>query len=61
MFKRIQPRARGTAFGIKRRMAHIIVTLTDVEAMAEAAERQKPEANLPAAPALQESAPAPAN
>jgi len=29
MFKRIQPRARGTAFPIKRRMAHIIVTLTD--------------------------------
>jgi large subunit ribosomal protein L22 len=29
MFKRIQPRARGTAFQIKRRMAHIIVTLTD--------------------------------
>jgi large subunit ribosomal protein L22 len=29
MFKRIQPRARGTAFPIKRRMSHIIVTLTD--------------------------------
>ena len=29
MFKRIQPRARGTAFGIKRRLAHIIVGLTD--------------------------------
>jgi len=28
-FKRIQPRARGTAFQIKRRLAHIIVTLTD--------------------------------
>src|SRR5579871_1512904 len=26
MYKRIQPRARGTAFQIKRRMAHIIVT-----------------------------------
>src|SRR5262245_19459402 len=26
MFKRIQPRARGTAFQIKRRMSHIIVT-----------------------------------
>jgi len=36
MFKRIRPRARGTAFGIKRRMAHIIVTLTDVDAMNEA-------------------------
>src|SRR5438128_11224297 len=30
-FKRIQPRARGTAFQIKRRMAHIIVTLADPE------------------------------
>jgi large subunit ribosomal protein L22 len=29
MFKRIQPRARGTAFQIKRRMAHIIVALVD--------------------------------
>ena len=38
MFKRIQPRARGTAFGIKRRMAHIVVTVTDVEAMASALE-----------------------
>ena len=28
-FKRIQPRARGTAFMIKRRLAHIVVTLTD--------------------------------
>ncbi len=28
-FKRIQPRARGTAFGIKRRMSHIHVTLSD--------------------------------
>jgi large subunit ribosomal protein L22 len=32
MFKRIQPRARGTAFPIKRRMAHIRVTLTDPSA-----------------------------
>jgi len=31
MFKRIQPRARGTAFQIKRRMSHIIVTLADAE------------------------------
>lgn len=29
MFKRIQPRARGTAFGIKRRLAHIVVTLAE--------------------------------
>ena len=27
MFKRIRPRARGMAFGIKRRMAHIRVSL----------------------------------
>src|SRR5436190_17545916 len=33
MFKRIQPRARGTAFMIKRRLAHIVVTLTDLEAL----------------------------
>jgi large subunit ribosomal protein L22 len=31
MFKRIQPRARGTAFQIKRRMSHIIVALVDPE------------------------------
>ena len=29
MYKRIQPRARGTAFPIKRRMSHIHVTLSD--------------------------------
>lgn len=34
MFKRIQPRARGTAFQIKRRMSHIIVTLVDPEDLA---------------------------
>jgi large subunit ribosomal protein L22 len=33
MFKRIRPRARGTAFMIKRRLSHIVVTLTDVEAL----------------------------
>jgi large subunit ribosomal protein L22 len=32
MFKRIRPRARGTAFGIKRRLAHIVVALLDAEA-----------------------------
>ncbi|MBA4063118.1 MAG: 50S ribosomal protein L22 [Isosphaera sp.] len=31
MFKRIQPRARGTAFSIKRRMSHIVVALSDPE------------------------------
>ncbi len=30
-FKRIQPRARGTAFGILRRMSHIVVSLSDPE------------------------------
>jgi hypothetical protein len=37
MFKRIRPRARGTAFGIKRRLAHIVVAVTDLEAVATAA------------------------
>lgn len=36
MFKRIQPRARGTAFGILKRLAHIHVTVTDLEAVEEA-------------------------
>src|SRR5258708_139718 len=31
MFKRIMPRARGTAYPIKRRMAHIIVSLVEGE------------------------------
>jgi ribosomal protein L22 len=31
MFKRIRPRARGMAFGIKRRMAHIKVALDAVQ------------------------------
>ncbi len=38
MFKRIQPRARGTAFQIKRRLAHIVVTLTDPVAARAAAD-----------------------
>lgn len=37
MYKRIRPRARGTAFMILKRLSHIVVTLTDVEAMAQAA------------------------
>jgi ribosomal protein L22 len=32
MFKRIRPRARGMAFGIKRRMSHIKVSLDAVAA-----------------------------
>ncbi len=31
MMKRIMPRARGTAYSIKRRLAHIHVTLSDLE------------------------------
>jgi large subunit ribosomal protein L22 len=31
MLKRIQPRARGTAYPIKRRYAHIHLTLADLE------------------------------
>ena len=57
MFKRIRPRARGTAFGIKRRLAHIIVTLTDIEAMestieAEATRELAAEAATASTPAL---------
>ena len=36
MFKRIRPRARGTAFGIKRRLAHIVVTVIDADAVGSA-------------------------
>ena len=36
-FKRIQPRARGTAFGILRRMSHIVVSLSDPEDLEPAA------------------------
>src|ERR1700682_2792410 len=32
MMKRIMPRARGTAYVIKRRLAHIHLTLSDLEA-----------------------------
>ncbi|MSU78087.1 MAG: 50S ribosomal protein L22 [Gemmataceae bacterium] len=31
MMKRFQPRARGSAFPIKRRFAHIIVTVSDMQ------------------------------
>jgi large subunit ribosomal protein L22 len=34
MFKRIQPRARGTAFGIQKKLSHIIVKVTDPNAVA---------------------------
>jgi large subunit ribosomal protein L22 len=35
MVKRIQPRARGTAYPIKRRYSHIRVTLSDLDEGAE--------------------------
>ena len=35
MTKRIMPRARGTAYVIKRRLSHISVTLSDMEEEAE--------------------------
>ncbi len=40
MYKRIQPRARGTAFSILKRLAHIHVTVTDVEAIAAMEEQE---------------------
>jgi large subunit ribosomal protein L22 len=49
MFKRIRPRARGTAFQIKRRLAHIIVTLTDLESLEEARAAETPAATAPTA------------
>ena len=33
MFKRIRPRARGMAFGIKKRMSHIRVSLDSLDAV----------------------------
>ena len=50
MFKRIQPRARGTAFMIKRRLAHIVVTLTDVEALEASQAGEAPAATTPTTP-----------
>ena len=69
MFKRIQPRARGTAFQIKRRMSHIIVTLADPEDLLppELMEPEMTDTTAPAptgdatpAPATETPAPAPA-
>jgi large subunit ribosomal protein L22 len=56
-FKRIQPRARGTAFGILRRMSHIIVSLSDPPEVAdEAAADEVPAASgTPALPAPAET------
>jgi large subunit ribosomal protein L22 len=50
MFKRIQPRARGTAFQIKRRMSHIIVTLSDAEETAPPDTTPTTTAETPATP-----------
>lgn len=55
MFKRIRPRARGTAFGIKRRLAHIVVTVVDQESLEAAiapaeAPTSAPVAGAPALP-----------
>jgi large subunit ribosomal protein L22 len=47
MFKRIRPRARGTAFGIKRRLAHIVVTVVDQEALDAANAAPTPPATVP--------------
>src|SRR5436309_10912540 len=38
IMKRIMPRARGTAYPIKKRYSHIHVTLSDLEPVAEAPE-----------------------
>jgi len=38
MMKRIMPRARGTAYPIKRRMSHIIITLSEEDADSSAEE-----------------------
>lgn len=46
MFKRIRPRARGTAFGIKRRLAHIVVTVVDMTAYTEAIQNKIVEQQL---------------
>ena len=39
MFKRLMPRARGMAYMIRRRSAHIRITLTDLDALEAAADR----------------------
>ncbi len=57
MFKRIQPRARGTAFMIKRRLAHIVVTLTDVEALEAERAAEAPAEVAPATPPAQPTVP----
>jgi large subunit ribosomal protein L22 len=59
MFKRIMPRARGTAYMILRRLAHIHVILADDETVATlppvptGIHPHPPESSTPTAPALQ--------
>ena len=59
MFKRIMPRARGTAYMILRRMCHIHVAIGEEEVETTAAPAPAPVVNTPAAPAPN-MAPAPA-
>jgi large subunit ribosomal protein L22 len=69
MFKRIQPRARGTAFQIKCRMSHIVVTLSEppeeaptmpsLPPPAATAPATGPTAGTPAAPAPTGTEPSP--
>lgn len=55
MYKRIQPRARGTAFSILKRLAHIHVTVTDVEAIAAIQEQEEARKLAAAQPASAEA------
>ena len=57
MFKRMQPRARGTAFMIKRRLAHIVVTLSDADEGADEMPAPTSEAAGSPAPAPTETTP----
>jgi len=59
MFKRIRPRARGTAFGIKRRLAHIVVTVVDQEAIDAANTAPTTEAAAPTSEPVAGAAPLP--
>lgn len=56
MFKRIRPRARGTAFGIKRRLAHIVVSVLDPEGV-ETTASAPVDAEPAATPAVPQSTP----
>jgi large subunit ribosomal protein L22 len=60
MFKRIQPRARGTAFQIKRRMSHIIVGLVDPEDLVTAAPEAATQATIGTTAPAQETPATPA-